>query len=74
MWWDSNTTDEDILKEFMSHFPYDYKNVEQQKFVFESLMFKRYLLSVRWQILKDAIEEDFEKKRRFVRKVFRKEV
>ena len=72
MQWDSNTTDEDILKEFMSHFPYDYRSIEQHKFVFESLMFKRYLLAVRWQILKDFINEDIEKKRRFIYKVFRR--
>lgn len=74
MYWNTSHTDEDILKEFMSHFPYDYENIKQRKFVFESLMFKRYLLSVRWQILKDVIWEDFEEKRRFIYKVFRKEV
>jgi len=72
MQWDSDTTDEDILKEFMSHFPYDYKNVEQRKFVFDSLMFKRHLLAVRWQILKDSIIEDIEKKRRMIYEVFRR--
>lgn len=72
MLWDNNTTDEDILKEFMSNFPYDYKNVKQRKFVFDSLMFKRYLLAVRWHILKDSIIEDFEEKRRMIHKVVRR--
>lgn len=72
MHWNSNTTDEDILKEFMSHFPYDYKKVKQRKFVFDSLMFKRYLFAVRWQILKDSIIEDFEEKRRRIYDVFRR--
>jgi len=73
MWWDSNTTDEDILKEFMAHFPYDYKNnIKQREFVFNSLIFKRYLFAVRWQILKDSIIEDFEEKRRMIYKVIRR--
>ena len=72
MLWNSNTTDEDILKEFMSHFPYDYQNVNQRKFVFDSLMFKRYLLAVRWQILKDCFNEDIERKRLKIYKVFRR--
>ncbi|SEU09910.1 hypothetical protein SAMN05443270_3138 [Lacrimispora sphenoides] len=72
MRWNSNTTDENILEDFMSHFPYDYDNIKQRKFVFESLMFKRYLLAVRWQILKDVIEEDFEEIRCFVYKIVKK--